>query len=320
MHEPGRHNRRTMAILVMTAPLPAAQYVDPLRAIAGDVPVWTPEEPHDRAAVEAILAWRMKPGVLVQYPNLRVLCAVAAGVDKLLKAGDIPPLVPVTRVVDPHQCQQIAQYVVGVTLRFTRDLPRYAEQQARALWERHRTRPASACRIGVLGLGSVGQGIANAFMPLGYPVAGWSRSARPLAGVTTHAGELGLAALLAHTDVLVCALPLTEFTRGLLRRETLAQLPRGAYVINVGRGEQMVEADLRALLDEGHLAGAALDVFEREPPPADNWVWSHPKVLATPHIAGEVSREVVAKQTLEALRLARAGLPQPRAVDRSAGY
>jgi len=309
-----------MAILVMTAPLPATQYVDPLREIAGDVPVWTPEVEHDPSAVEAILAWRMKPGVLANYPNLRVLCAVAAGVDKLLRAGDIPAHVPVTRVVDPEQCQQIAQYVVACTLRFTRDLPLYAVQQAQARWARHRPRPASRCRIGVLGLGSVGHGIARAFLPLGYPVAGWSRRARQLPGITTHAGDDGLAAMLANTDVLVCALPLTAATRGLLCRDTLAQLPQGAYVINVGRGEQLVEADLRALLNEGHLAGAALDVFEREPPAADNWVWSHPLVLATPHIAGEVSRAVVAEQTLEALHNARRGLPQPRAVDRHAGY
>lgn len=310
-----------MAILVMTAPLPAAQYVEPLRQAAPPgIAVWSAEEPHDAHAVEAILAWRMKPGVLAAYPKLRVLCAVAAGVDKLLRAGDIPPHVPVTRVVDPHQCQQLAQYVVACTLRHTRGLPLYAAQQALARWERHRPRPAASCRIGVLGLGSVGQAIAQAFVPLGYPVAAWSRTARTMPGVTTHAGADGLAALLAGTDVLVCALPLTPATRGVLCRTTLACLPKGAYVINVGRGEHLVEADLRALLDEGHLAGAALDVFEREPPSADNWVWSHPLVLATPHIAGEVSRDVVAQQTLEALQLARAGLPQPRAVDRSAGY
>lgn len=314
------HNRR-MAILVMTAPLPALQYLLPLREAAPpSVPVWAADEPHDARAVEAILAWRMKPGVLAGYPNLRVLCAVAAGVDKLLRAGDIPPHVPVTRVVDPHQCQQIAQYVVACTLRHTRELPRYAAQQARAHWERYRPRPAESCRIGVLGMGSVGQAIAQAFLPLGYPVSGWSRQTRRMPGVTSHAGDQGLATLLAQADVLVCALPLTPQTRGLLNRRTLSMLPRGGYVINVGRGEQMVEADLRALLDEGHLAGAALDVYEREPPSADNWVWAHPLVLATPHIAGEVSREIVAQQTLEALHLAREGLPQPRAVDKNAGY
>jgi len=209
---------------------------------------------------------------------------------------------------------------VACTLRHTRDLPRYAQQQAQACWERHRVRAAPQCRIGVLGLGEVGQAIARAFLPLGYPVAGWSRNGRDVAGVQSFSGEAGLPALLAQTDVLVCALPLTAATQGLLNRSALQQLPQGAYVINIGRGEQVVEADLHALLDEGHLAGAALDVFEREPPPPDNWVWSHPKVLATPHIAGEVSRAVVAQQVLEALQWAREGRRQPRAVSRSAGY
>ena len=218
-----------MAILVMTAPLPAAQYLLPLREAAPPgLPVWSADEPHDARAVEAILAWRMKPGVLAAYPNLRVLCAVAAGVDKLLRAGDIPPHVPVTRVVDPHQCQQLAQYVVACTLRHTRELPRYAVQQAQARWERHRPRPAGACRVGVLGMGSVGQAIAQAFLPLGCPVSGWSRHARQMPGVTMFAGDEGLAPLLAHADVLVCTLPLTTQTHGLLNRHTLSDGCRAA--------------------------------------------------------------------------------------------
>jgi D-3-phosphoglycerate dehydrogenase/glyoxylate/hydroxypyruvate reductase A len=309
-----------MAILVMTAPIPADSFVAALRAAAPDVPVWRSDEPHDAQAVEAILAWRIKPGVVARYPNLRVVCAVGAGVEKLLAAGDLPPALPVTRSLDPDQNRLIAQWVVANTLQFTRELRRYARQQAEARWERHPTRRAAACRVGLLGLGAVGQAVAAAFEPLGYPVAGWSRHGRALDGIVVHTGEAGLATLLAQTDVLVCTLPLTPQTHGLLNRATLAQLPRGAIVVSVGRGEHVVEADLRALLDEGHLGGAALDVFEREPPPADNWVWAHPNVIATPHIAGEVARDVVARQTLDALRRARAGEPQPLAVDRAAGY
>jgi D-3-phosphoglycerate dehydrogenase/glyoxylate/hydroxypyruvate reductase A len=205
-----------------------------------------------------------------------------------------------------------------------RELPRYRAQQAASHWARHPVRPLARCRIGVLGLGAVGLAIARAFLPLGFPVAGWARGPRSAqdlpAGVTAFAGDAGLPTLLARSDVLVCALPLTPATHGLLNRATLSQLPAGACVINIGRGEQLVEADLRALLDSGHLAGAALDVFEREPPPPDNWVWQHPHVQATPHIAGEASAEVVVQQLLEALRCARAGLPQPLGVDRQSGY
>lgn len=312
--------KTTMAILVMTSPIPSAPFVQALREQAPDVPVWSADETHDAAAVELIIAWRMKAGVLPRYPKLRVLQAVGAGVDQLLAVPDLPPQVIVTRSADPAQTLLMAQYVLACTLQFTRELPRYAQQQAAATWQRHEVRPFDRCRIGVLGLGHVGRAILRAFEPLGYARAGWARSRRELPGVQVFAGDDELPPLLAQSDVLVCALPLTAETKGLLSRRTLALLPAGAYVINVGRGEQMVEADLKALLDDGHLAGAALDVFEREPPPPDNWVWQHPKLLATPHIAGEVTRAVVARQALDALQRARQGQPQALAVDRRAGY
>lgn len=308
-----------MAILLMSSPLPPSPFADALRRAAPDVPIWTEADDPPPVAVEAILAWRLDAGVLPHYPNLRVLCSIGAGVDKLL-VEDLPQQLPVTRVVDPAQGVEIAQYVLACTLGFTRDLARYAAQQARAEWQRHAVRPPARCRVGVLGLGAVGQAIARAFAPLGYPVAGWSRAARRVDGVTSFAGADALPRFLAQTDLLVCALPLTRETHGLLRRETLSQLPPGAFVVNVGRGEHVVEPDLRALLDEGHLAGAALDVFEREPPPPENWVWSHPKIVATPHIAAQASFDVVAAQCVEALRSVRDGKSPQHAVDRQAGY
>jgi D-3-phosphoglycerate dehydrogenase/glyoxylate/hydroxypyruvate reductase A len=314
----------------MTAPIPAQPLIDALHALAPDEPVWAADAPpasFDPLAVEAILAWRLKPGALAPYANLRVLCSTGAGVDKLLTAPDLLNRftdLPVTRTVDPTQQLQIAQYVVACALSHLRDLPRYRTQQSASQWARHPVRPLARCRVGVLGLGAVGLSIARAFLPLGFPVSGWARSPRRPedlpSGVTAFSGDAALPALLARSDVLVCALPLTPATHGLLNHATLSQLPAGACVINIGRGEQLVEADLRALLDSGHLAGAALDVFEREPPPPDNWVWQHPRVLATPHIAGEASATVVAQQLLDALRRARAGLPQPLGVDRGSGY
>lgn len=308
-----------MAILVLSNPLPSAPFAAALRQASGGIPVWTEQDDPPPEAVEAILAWRLKPGILPKYPNLKVLTSTGAGVEKLL-VDDLPEHLPVTRVVDPMQGIEIAQYVVATTLQFTRDLGVYAEQQLRAEWRRHPVRTAERCRVGVMGMGAVGQAIARAFLPLGYPVGGWSRTPREVPGVATFAGAEELPQFLSQADILVCALPLTDDTRGLLNHHTFAQLPRGAYFINIGRGEQVVEPDLRALLDGGYLAGAALDVFEREPPPPDNWVWSHPQVLATPHIAAQASFETVAQQCLDALRRARDGLPQPLAIDRRRGY
>lgn len=309
-----------MAILVLSNPLPSAPFAAALRQAAPNIPVWTEQDDPDPNAVEAILAWRMKAGIVPRYPHLRVLSSTGAGVDKILAASDLPDGLTVTRVVDPMQGMEIAQYVIGQTLHFTRGFGLYAQQQGRAEWLRHPVRAARQCRVGIMGLGAVGQAIARAFIPLGYPVGGWSRQVRHVPGVTPFAGTEDLPAFLSQADILVCALPLTDETRGLLNRQTLSQLPQGAFFINIGRGEQVIEADLRALLDEAHLAGAALDVFEREPPPADNWVWSHPRVVATPHIAAQASFETVALQCVDALRRAREGLPQPLAVDRKTGY
>jgi len=309
-----------MAILVLSAPLASAPFADALRRIAPDLTVWTEQDEAPPEQVEAILAWRMTDGILPRYPQLRVLCSTGAGVDKLMAVGDLPAQLPVTRMVDPLQGVQIAQYVVAQTLRFTRDLPLYAEQQWRAEWKRHRVRPAERCRVGLLGMGKVGRAIAAAFAPLGYPVAGFTRSGHDVAGVADYSGAASLDDFLARSDILVCAMALTAQTQGLLNRATLARLPRGAFVINVGRGEHLVEADLRALIDAGHLAGAALDVFEREPPKPDDWVWTHPKVVATPHISGEASFDEVARQCIAALQAVRRGEAPANAVDRGAGY
>lgn len=308
-----------MAVLALVSPLPVAPYADALRRAAPGIDVWTSDDEAPPERVEALLAWRLQPGQLARWPNLRLVCSIGAGVDKLMPA-DLPASVVLARVVDANQGCEIAQYVLACTLGFTRDLGRYAQQQAAAQWLRHPVRAAAQCRVGILGLGAVGQAVARAFVPLGYPVAGWSRRGEPVAGIEVFSGDGGLAALLARSDLLVCTLPLTPATRGLLNRATLSQLPRGAFVVSVGRGEHLVEADLRALLDEGHLAGAALDVFEREPPDPSNWVWQHPKVLATPHIAAQASFDTVAAQCLDALRRVRDGLRPLHAVDRSAGY
>ncbi len=309
-----------MAILVLSNPLPSAPFAEALRRAAPGLPVWTEADQPPPEAVEALLAWRLKPGTVPACPRLKLLCSTGAGVDKLTGTGDLPAELPITRVVDPEQGVQMAQYAVAVTLAHTRELARYAEQQAQARWLRHPVRGAAQCRIGLLGLGAVGQAMARAFQALGYPVAGWSRSLRAVPGVQCHAGEAGLAAMLAATDVLVCALPLTPQTHGLLNARTLGHLPRGAFVVNVGRGEQLVEADLQALLDDGHLSGAALDVFEREPPAPDDWVWRHPRVRATPHIAAQASFDTVAAQCLAALQAVREGRRPLHAIDRAAGY
>lgn len=309
-----------MAILVHLPSFMAVPITALLREAAPDIPVWNGREAAVADEVEAIIAWGLKPGVVTAYPNLRLVCAATAGVDKLLAAPDLPAHIPVTRIVDPGQQAGIARFVLAMALRHTRSLGLYAEQQRRGEWKRHAGRDAAQCRVGVLGLGEIGSEVARMFVAIGYPVSGWSRAAKHLPGVTDFTGDDGLDAMLAQSDILVCTLPLTPRTEGLLDRRTLSRLPRGAYLINVGRGEHVVEPDLVALIDEGHLAGAALDVFAKEPPAADDPVWNHPRIEATPHIAADPSYPLVARQCLDNLRRAREGRALLNLVDRQAGY
>jgi phosphoglycerate dehydrogenase-like enzyme len=314
-----------MGVLVLCHPVPARPYVEALQRLAPDMPVWDDADTAPPDAVEAVLGWRLQPGWLARWPQLRVVCSIGAGVEKLL-VPDLPPQLPLTRTVDPQQAQALAQYAAAAALRHVRELPMYAAQQHQARWQRHRQRSPEACRVGVLGQGAVGQTVARAVAALGLPVSLWGRTRRRLPGLSElpstrqRAGREELPQILQESQVLVCTLPLTPDTQGLLNREALSLLPPGAHLVNIGRGEHVVETDLRALLDEGHLHSATLDVFEQEPPPPDNWVWQHPRVTATPHIAGEARAEVSAAQCLEALQFARAGQPVPRRVDRSAGY
>ncbi|MFS8980657.1 glyoxylate/hydroxypyruvate reductase A [Cupriavidus necator] len=309
-----------MAILVHLPSFMAVPITAALREAAPDITVWNGREAAIPEDVEAIVAWGLKPGVLPAYPKLRLVCAATAGVDKLLAAPDLPASMPVTRIVDPGQQAGIAHYVLATALRHTRGLAIYAEQQRRGEWKRHPGRDLSRCRVGVLGLGEIGSAVARMFAAIGYPVGGWSRSAKHLAGVTDYTGDEGLDAMLAQSDILVCTLPLTPRTNGMLNRELLSRLPKGAYFINVGRGEHVVEADLIALIDEEHLAGAALDVFAKEPPSADDPIWNHPRIEATPHIAADPSYELVARQCVKNLRRARDGRELLNLVDRQAGY
>jgi glyoxylate/hydroxypyruvate reductase A len=205
-----------------------------------------------------------------------------------------------------------------MVLRRQRELSRLEAQHRKGEWRRFA--PDEEKTIGVMGHGSIGTPVVAALRTLGFPVAVWTRNARPIDGVDTFAGEAGLAAFLARSQVLVCTLPLTPETRGLLCAKTLAQLPRGAYLINVSRGGLLAEADLVAAIDGEQLAGAALDVFATEPLPPDSPLWRREEILCTPHVAAAPRPEVVGRQLLDNLQRARRGEPLINVVDRSRGY
>lgn len=258
------------------------------------------------ARIEVVLGWQWPRGLVTRLPALRWVCSVAAGVEKLL-VPELAPQVPVSRVVDPDQALGMAQHVALMVLRHARQLPLYEQQQLQHSWARH-PKAAARHRCAVLGQGEVGRAVGTALAALGFPVEGWRRSSGPLLP------------LLARSDIVINALPLTPETSGLLDHEAFAAMPQGAYLINVARGGHVVEPDLIAAVRSGRLAGAALDVQHIEPlPPADP-LWDVPGILVTPHIAAQSSLSTIATQFVAGLRCLQAGQPLPHAVDRARGY
>jgi len=283
-----------------------------------EVRVWP--ECGDPAGISFIVAWETPPGFFTRFPNLKCIASLGAGVDHLLGDPELPKGVFVTRVIDPSITSQMSEYVLLHVLRFCRHSARFDQDAAREVWQpRIPMRPADLT-VGIMGLGQLGLGAAAMLAGLDFPVIGWRRTPGEVAGVKTFSGREALPAFLAKSRVLVCMLPLTPRTRGILNATVFSQLPVGAYVINVARGAHLIEADLLAALDRDHLAGACLDVFQTEPLPAGNPLWHHPKVTITPHIASLTNPFEVVGQMLVNYRRVEAGeRPQP-IVDVGRGY
>jgi len=243
----------------------------------------TPWEPGAAPADYAVV-WAPPQQFFDEQPQLRAIFNVGAGVDALMKLR-LPTQALVVRLDDAGMAVQMAEYVCHAVIRHVRDLDAYETDAAQGRWQHRTRRDRSAYPVGVMGLGVLGQRVARALQLFEFPVLGWSRTPKTLAGVDCHAGAAALPAFLARCRVLVCLLPLTPDTQGILNRDTLGQLQPGAYLINVARGGHLVEDDLLALLASGQLAGATLDVFRTEPLPSEHPFWRHPKIRVTPHIS-----------------------------------
>lgn len=293
-------------------------FVPLLREAAPELEVVVWPDPAFREA-EVAMCWNAPAGVYAQMPRLRLVHSIAAGVDNVVAGQDLRGL-PVCRVVDPKLAEGMVQYVLWSVLHFHRRLDLAQANQRARIWQRPPLQAASECCVGLMGLGQLGTPIARTLLGLGYAVNGWSRSAHALDGLTLYRGAEALPAFLAATDVLVCVLPLTAATRGILNRDTFAALPRGAAIVNCGRGEHLVVPDLLAALDSGQLRGAVLDVFAHEPLPAEDPLWAAPGVVVTPHMATMASSSVVAQQVAQNVRRLIAGEPLVNQVDPGRGY
>ena len=274
----------------------------------------------DPATVRIALVAKPPRGALAGFPNLELVCSLWAGVDGLLADPTLPRHVPLTRLIDPQLTAAMVESVLLHVLTAHRQVPLYRLQQARAEWMQ-RDQPAAGERtVGILGFGELGRACADALLPLGFRVLGWSRTARDDPRLECFCGDDGLARVLARADILVCLLPNTTATRGLLDAGRLALLPPGATLINVGRGAVIDDAALFAALDSGQVATAILDVFQTEPLPAAHPFWRHPGVWVYPHVAAETDPRSAARIVAATVRRFRAGAALPERVDFARGY
>lgn len=304
-----------MAVLYLSTPERGAIVQAALAEAFPDLPFHSGSAP-DPAQVRVAISWTCPPDLFRLHPDLSLLISVGAGVDQLGLA-DIPPDVQVVRMQEPSLSAQMAEQATLATLALHRDLPLYLDQARQGLWRAGRNLPAGQRRVGVMGMGQLGRAVLEALRPFGFPLAGYSRSGDSPAGVEAFTD---LSAFLARTDLLICLLPLTQATEGILNARNLALLPPGAGLVHLGRGRHLVTADLIAALDHGHLRAAFLDVTDPEPLPPDHPLWHHPRVIVTPHVACQTRAEDAARHVVAVIGAWRAGRPIPGAVDRSRGY
>ncbi|SAK68858.1 D-isomer specific 2-hydroxyacid dehydrogenase [Caballeronia catudaia] len=286
---------------------------------APDVPFRLWPEIGDPAAVRYLAAWEPPADVTQAFPNLEVIFSTGAGIDQFDLSG-VPPHIAVVRMTEPGIVEGMVEYVTQSVLTIHRDLFDYAALQREGVWREMPVRAASTRRVGVLGLGMLGTAVLKTLNLFGFRCAGWSRFAHEIEGVECFAGADSFDAFLARTDILVCLLPLTDATRGLIDKRVFDKLPKGASFINVGRGPHVVQQDLLDALNSGHLHAAILDVTDPEPLPREHAFWTHPRVRLTPHIASATRPETAVDVVLDNLRRHRAGLPLIGAIDRARGY
>jgi glyoxylate/hydroxypyruvate reductase A len=270
----------------------------------------------DPTNVEYLVAWTAPADVASRFPNLKLLFSVGAGVDQLDLAA-LPPEVGVVRMLEPGLAEQMQEYVTLAVLGLHRDLPRYISQKAANLWKSGRNIPARERRVGVMGLGQLGKAVLQALAPFGFSLAGWSRSAQQIPGVETFTD---LSAFLSRTDILICLLPLTAETTGILDAALFAKLPEGAALVHAGRGRQLDHKALLEALASGQLSGAWLDVTDPEPLPTAHPFWEHQQIVLTPHIACQTRADDGARHVIAGIRAHKAGLPISGLIDRARGY
>lgn len=306
--------------LVIINPKGVEPWISALKEVDPDLDIRSFPNDTNRDEISFALTWRHPYGIFKDYPNLKCISSMGAGVDHLLRDPDLPKQVSIVRLVDPYLAQDMAEFVLALIMNHLRDLNAFKIKQTESIWK-----PADYLRIrdvkvGIMGMGAIGKRVATELQKTGFNVMGWARTGKEIPGITVYAGANEFPKFLNETDILVSVLPLTNETKGILNKKNLQLLPKNAFVINVGRGEQLIDEDLATLISEGHLSGASLDVFTEEPLPKNNILWKQPRVNVTPHIASLTNPTSVAPQIVDNYYRAKEGKPLLNVVSREKGY
>jgi glyoxylate/hydroxypyruvate reductase len=308
-----------MALLYKGDPVRGAEWKALIAAKKPDLPVHVWPDTGDANAVRYLAVWEPPEDMATRFPHTEIVFSIGAGVDQFDLAA-LPSHVPLVRMLDPGIMESMLEYVTLAVLALHRNLVDYIADKTSERWSAIRLVPARKRRVGILGLGQLGEAAFRKLASFGFVMSGWSRSPRVIDGISCHAGLEALPEFLAGCDILVCLLPLTEETRGMLNADLFGKMPRGAALVNAGRGGHLKQNDLLAALASGQLSAAFLDVTDPEPLPQGHPLWRHPRVILTPHVASMTRPETAVDFVLETIGRHQAGLPLRGLVDRQRGY
>jgi len=309
-----------MALIIRIGPAREQWWLDHMQSLLPEIECRRWDEPGILEEIEYAVVWRPPAGGLKRFPNLKCIVSVGAGIDHILVDPERPRHVPIIRTTSDDLTQRMREYVCLHVLRHHRRLPEIDEIQGSKEWRQTVNPPAYQRGVGVMGLGNLGSDAAATLAVIGFDVAGWSRRPKNIPGVKNFAGDDGLEPFLKRSEILVCLLPLTDTTHGILNDRLFSTLPRGACLINAARGGHLVEDDLLAALGDGRIEYATLDVFHEEPLPAEHPFWDHPRVLVTPHVASLIDPVAGGASIAANLRRFINGEPVPNLVDLDQGY
>ena len=287
-----------MALLLIRNDKNYDSWIKALNAEDPEITVHTPETVKNPSDIQMAITWKAPHGAFENYPQLKVVGSMGAGVDHLFEDPSLPQDVLLTRIVDEKLSGDMQEFVLAQCLNHIKNLTTYTQLQKDGVWKPKSYRRVADVSVGILGFGTLGQAVGKKLQKVGFQVSGWSQSEKHVEGIKSYTTD-GLEQFLTSCEILVCLLPLTSATSGILNQSLFKKLPQGAYLINVARGGHLKDQDLIAALDQGILSGAALDVFHTEPLPENHAFWGREEILITPHVASVSSAASVALQVVE---------------------